>query len=392
MSTFWTLYRYEMKKLVKRKLLFVTLLVCILCILFSVTDEWIVSYSTDGGTWADRDYRMALSGRSIDQSLLAETIAAYRRIPKTAEWYTKTEEYQTYARPYSDIFNLIRTWMGMDADAAMGWEPEEASLYAARASMLESYWKTMYLSDAEKAFWREKEAQIDTPMVYFYHEGYYVSLTDVFTIIGLLMLLFIAITMSGIFPNEHALKMDQLLRSSAKGKVTVYWAKILAGTSMAAAVSASAAALSVCLALAIYGAEGFQTALQISFPSYSYPLTMGQTCLIVYGILIVTSILMGVVSMVLSEVLHSTIAALAIQTGAIIAGGVLQIPSQYRAIAQLFNCLPTAFLSLWNIFDARLIRIFGHYLTVWQAVPAIYLLCGVIAVAVGKWVYVRQER
>lgn len=401
MNNLWMLYRYELKKIVgrKRKLAWITLFVCILCIIFTVTDNLITSNAVNGegadGFYSrfqiDKNYQLALSGRQINQELLDETFAGYQKIPETKEWYTETEEYQLYARPYSAIFQLVRSFTDMNVSDSIHWKPDETAFYAARDSLLESSWQSLRLSDAEKEFWREKETQIQKPMTYFYHEGYFVSITDAFLIVGILTLLFIAVCMSSAFPEEHTQRTDQLILSSAKGKSTVYWAKILAGISVSAAASILMAALTIGLSLGIYGAEGFQAAIQLLHITYSYPLTIGQACLILYGILVITSVLASIFVMVLSELLHSGIAALAISAGGIMAGMVFHIPNRYRIIAQLWDCLPISFLSPWNIFDARLITVFGHRFTSWQTVPMIYIFCSIVIMIVGKYVYQRYQ-
>ena len=151
------------------------------------------------------------------------------------------------------------------------------------------------------------------------------------------------------------------------------------------------AVITVVPLLLIYGSEGFQTPLQLEFYNYSYPLTMGQACLIVYGILIITAILMSVFEMVLSEALHSSIAAMAISTGLIIAGGAISIPDQYRVLAQFWDCMPTSFLATWNVFSARPITVFGHCAVSWQFVPVIYILCSVVIAVAGRRVFERYQ-
>lgn len=50
--------------------------------------------------------------------------------------------------------------------------------------------------------------------------------------------------------------------------------------------------------------------------------------------------------MVISEMFRSGIVALAISTGLIILGNVIMIPTQYRVIAQIWDWLPMAYLSI----------------------------------------------
>lgn len=396
MSNLGTLYRYELKKITMRKILWITLLICILGIGVTVLSGLLGSYYVDGKIvdthynmfLVDREYRENLSGRVIGQELLQEMTNAYGKIPSTVERYTLTEEYQTYARPYSDIFNIVRSWTNMNAAAVMNWEPDEEALYAARHSRIEYDWQAQLLSEAEKTSWREKEQQLETPFTYYYHEGYGIAL-DAFETIGVLMLLFVSICLSSVFPEEHTRRTDQLMLSSVNGKNSVYWAKILTGITVAVTCATLMTLITIGLALGVFGAEGFHTALQVSFGTYSYPLTIGQACLIAYGILIITSILVSVFVMVLSELLHSNIATLAVAAGLVILGMMFNIPEQYRIIGQIWDYLPMTFLSTWNIFDTRLITILGQCFVSWQIVPIIYILCGIVLAVAGKRLYQR---
>lgn len=209
--------------------------------------------------------------------------------------------------------------------------------------------------------------------------------------VGVLMLLFVAICLSSIFSDEHTRRTDQLILSSATGKNTAYWAKILSGLTVSVAGSTLMALTTMGLCLSIFGAEGFQTSIQLYFYTYSYPLTMGQACLIAYGMLIITSGLAGVFVMVLSELLHSGIATLAISTGFVILGGMVTIPTQYRIVAQIWDWSPMAYLSTWNVFDSRTLTLFGHCFISWQVVPVIYILLSVVLAVGGKYIYRRYQ-
>ena len=392
------LFQFELKKLAKRKLLWITAMVSLFCIGFTVTSSLFGTYYVDGEPVEthyqifkeDQVYRKALSGRKIDQKLIQETVDAYMRIPMGVERYTLTQEYQTYARPYSDIFNLLRNWTGMELADIRNWEVDEDTLYMARTELLEKKWQAIPLTESEKEFWRNKENQIPIPFSYHYDEGYEIAL-DSFLTIGVVMLFFAAICLSSVFSEEHTRRTDQLLLSSAKGKTTAYWAKILAGITVSVAAATLMSLTTIFLCLSIFGAEGFETPMQICYTAYSYPLTMGEACLIAYGIIILTSILAGVFVMVLSELLHSGVATLAISSGLIILGGMISVPEQYRILAQIWDWSPMAYLSTWNVFDQRTLTLFGHCFTSWQVVPVIYILLSIVLAVGGKYIYQRYQ-
>lgn len=398
MCNFGTIYRYEIKKLTHRKLLWITAFLCVVGIVITTFAGLMGIYYVDGepiesnyeGFQKDQAYRKELSGRDIDQALLQETVDGYSHVPTNVLRYSLTEEYETYARPYSEIFHLIRTWTGMDLSSIQHWKADETALYEARTQHLETNWQSIPLMEKEKEFWRNKESQIDIPLTYDYHEGYE-NILDCFLTVGVLMLLFVAICLSNLFADEHTRRTDQLVLSSISGKESAYWAKILAGVTVSVIVATLMTVMTVALNLGYYGVEGFGMQFQACFSMYSYPITIGQACLIAYGILIVASILAAVFVMVISELFCSGIAALAISASLIILGNVIMIPAQYRVIAQIWDWSPIAYLSTWNIFDSRTLTLFGQCFTSWQVVPVVYILLSVVLAIVGKYIYQQYQ-
>ena len=398
MCNFWTIYKYEIKKLTGKKLFWVMVFLCMVGIVFSTFAGLFGTYYVDGEPMEsnyeafqkDQTYRKALSGRYIDETLLRETVDAYDHVPSDVLRYTLTEQYETFARPYSDIFNLIRSWIGMNLVSIQNWDVDEMALYEARKESLESDWQSIPLAEIEKQFWRNKESQIHTPFIYNYHEGYEMILNCYLTV-GVLMNLFVAICLSNLFAEEHIRRTDQLILCSIKGKEPAYWAKILAGVTVSVVSATWMTFLTIALSLVIYGAEGFGMPLQSCISMYSYPMTIGQACLIAYAMLIVASVIVAVFVMVISELFRSGIVAVSISTGLLILGNVILIPTQYRVLAQIWDWSPMVYLSTWNVFDARTLMLFGQCFVSWKVVPVIYVLLSVLLALVGKYVYGRYQ-
>lgn len=397
MNNLFTMYGYELKKLVQKKLLWVSLLVCMAAIAFSILFPLMGSYSVNGtyvGTnyeehLINQEYRKALSGKSIDQALLEETIAAYKDLPIDTN-YVLTEEYQTYARPYSDIFNLIRSWTGMDKGTAQQWSPDEAALYAAMRERFEESAVKNYLTEAEISYWQSHADSLETPVVYQFHEGYGCIL-ETFLTVGFMMLIYVAITLSSSFPDEHTHRTDQLVLCTSNGKKRLYWVKLLSGITVGCVGALLMALLTWVLSLRVYGSEGFDAAIQLFYTGYAGNITIGQACLVAYGCLIVTAIFISVFVMLLSELFSSSIAAMSVTTGMILAGMIIQIPAQYRILGQLWDYLPTCFLSMWNTFDSRLISMFGMHFTSYQIVPLIYVVVASLLAFLGSRIYCRRQ-
>ena len=110
-------------------------------------------------------------------------------------------------------------------------------------------------------------------------------------------------------------------------------------------------------------------------------------CLIEYGILILTAVFVSVLVLVVSELLHSSIATLAVSVGLLMAGILARIPEQYRVLSQLWDWLPARFLNAVYIFDNRTVPLAGYCLVSWIAVPLCYMLAGFVMVLAGKRIY-----
>ncbi len=398
MDNFATLYRYELKKLFQKKILWVTLVVCFLAIIFSLLFPLVGSYYVDGVLidsnynmyLTDQGYRKALSGRPIDGALLEETIEAYRRVPMDRSPYSLTEEYQTYARPYSEIFNLVRAWTGLDPASAAQWSPNEEALYTAMEQTMHTHWDNNYLADSEIAYWEKQLNTLQTPFVYQYHDGY-MTILEVFLTVGFMMLLYTAIALANVFPDEHTRRTDQLVLSSPMGRKRIYWVKLAAGITVGVMGALLMTLLTWSISLYVYGTEGYDAPIQLFYSTYAGNLTLGQTCLIAYGCLTVTAVLTSVLVMFLSELLHSGIAALSITTAMIVASALVQVPPQYRLLGQLWDYLPTSFLAMWNVFDHRLISLLGIHFTSYEIVPVIYIAAAVGLSVLGKTLYTRYQ-
>ena len=399
MNNLFALYGYELKKLVQKKLVWVSFLVCTAAIAFSILSPLFGTYYADGVAIStnyeqhliDQAYRKALGGKLIDQSLLEETLAAYGMLAIETN-YVLTEEYQTYARPYSEIFNLIRAWTGMNKATAVPWVPDEDALYAAMMGQFEASAANNRLSEGEIAYWRGKAETLTTPIVYQIQEAYRIILENFLTV-GLMMLLFAAIALSSSFPDERTHRTDQLVLCTANGKRRLYWVKLLAGITMGFVGALLMTALTWVLCLCIYGSEGFDTAIQISFSHTNYAdnITIGQACLIAYGCLLATAILISVFVMFLSELFHSSIAAISIITSMILAGMLVQPSAEYRILGQIWDYLPTCFLAMWNTFDLRLVSLFGMYFTSYQIVPLIYIAVAALLAWLGSRIYCHRQ-
>lgn len=398
MRNLGTLYLFEWKKILQRKLTWITFVSMLLVVVLSVSGNILGSYYVDGEKVdthynmmkTDQAYERALTGRAVDQELLSKMQEAYAKIPDEADRYSITEEYQTYARPYSAIFNFVRQASGITQEELYGWQADEEEFYALRQAELEKDWDYWYLTEAEKTFWREKEKALQIPFVFAYKEGYAMLIKVAYTV-SILLLLLIGICLTGVFTDEHTRRTDQLLLSGRLGKKELFRAKMLAGMSFAAVCSLVFFTVTAICSFVIYGADGFNTALQFVYPVYSGTLSVGEAVLILYGLLLIVSVTVSAFVMMLSELLHNNIGTLAILLGIILLPMFVSIPAQYRGVSQLFCWLPGELASVWSAFDVRLVKFFGTLLTTWQAAPVLYLILAGVFCLIGGRAYRRYQ-
>lgn len=396
MKHFCVLYRYEWKKLLGKKIVWISFLLVFFMLAVAVFSPLFGGYYVEGkymGTiyemdQIDRGYAQALSGRTIDQTLIEETITAYRKIPKNLDiHYTATAEYEQYARPYSDVFGFLWKMSGMQFSELMySWEPNEDDFSAKRQDYLLSNWEKLRLSAGEIDFWNSREEQIETPYVYEEHGGYY-NLFSSYQTVGIFLLMLIAVCLSGIFTDEHTRKTDQIVLCSPLGKTKLYGAKLAVGISFSALSTLVFLTFLFLSTVCLYGLEGSHAPYQFLDALCSDPLSCGQAMLIACGIMLIAAVMLGIFVMVLSELLQSSMATLAVTSGLMLLALIFNIPKQYRVVAQIWNWLPWSFLSPINAFGNYTLSVFGHYFTPWQAVPVLYLTAGVAIAALGKPVY-----
>lgn len=398
MADFLTLYLFELKKLWKRKLVKIASACLFAFAVFTIINPMLGSYSlgvvTESnaeGVRKDAAYREALDGRILNQELLAEVYEAYSRVPSENEKYSGTEEYQTYARPYSAVFNQVRQLTGWNTEKVMLGNPQEEEVYQRWNEVLEKSWQSEYLSEGEVSFWRNKKQEIETPIRFeAISEGFYKLLLGV-SEIGLVSVFVVMLCLAGVFPEEHSQRTDQMVLCCKHGKRKLYRVKMAAGITFAVVISVGSAALAIGIALLLYGTQGFDAPFYLYMTGYLYPITMGKATLIGYAMVLAACVVTAVITMVLSELVHSSLTTVSVTTAVVVAGMFLNIPGKYRVLAQLWDYLPSRFAMNYKIFNNRMVPMFGGYLQAWQAVPVLYVLIGIVFVWIGKLAYDRYQ-
>ncbi|HIZ21986.1 MAG TPA: ABC transporter permease [Candidatus Blautia faecigallinarum] len=400
MNSFWMMTAFEYKKLMKRKITWITLLVLVAVAMFSACTPIIGDYFVNG-VRVDSNYNMLrtdiayareLSGRKIDDALLKEAGEAYAKVPDVS-LYVDTEEYQTYARPYSEIFNWVR-----QARKTTGIETvkdlqnvNEERLYKERAETMQSLWEESGYSPKEIRWLMAQEDKVEKPIVFAYNEGCDITASLMYTL-GIMQALLIAICVPGIFSEEHVRKTSPLLLTSAFGKRKLYLAKLFTGVTFSLGTDLLLCAAVILPTLLIYGGDGFFSQIQTLNPLYPWNLTAGQAVLILIGITLASSLLYCGAVCVLGEKCKSSIPAIAVALGFILAGMLFNIPDTYPLASQIWDCIPINMAAVWGAFSDNLIPLFGRYFTQWQIAPAVYIALFFLLAVLGAKIYTKTNR
>lgn len=399
------LIQYEVKKILMKKSTIVTFL-----ILFVINTIFVGISGSLGTTYVEGEFYethiernqinrkngLALSGRKMDDSLLTEMQDAYRQVDRTTAAYKWTDIYKNEVRKYDDIEMRFKMWglKGSMLDESVSEEyagkTMSERIYLARELTLQQMQKDLFLTEAEKAYWEEKNDKVDIPFTYQYAAAYdSLSGMQGIYMICMLVTFFIAVTMVTVFTEEHVKKTDQLILCARFGRKEEYFAKIIAGSLVSFCITLLFLVVAIGGKIYSYGWEGFEASIQVVLAYwYPYELSIGQVCVIISIILLVSSIMMAVFAMLIAELLRNSIGAMAVIVGLFFAARLVTVPPSLRFLSQLWNYFPINMVKVDEGFvDLRTVNLFGAHLTSWQFAPFLYVLLIVVMVVAGSRLY-----
>lgn len=419
MKTFATLYRYELRKLLTRKLLWVLAAVfTALFVLMGMTDAWFVGikiYDEYDGTWTqytqydyqapERAASRRVSGTAIDDAALRDAAdVCFSAWVKENGWedpagdaYTILGQYVQTVYPGQDWpFCVPPLWQGMDyADwlAVREQAPLAADLYARRRSAAEIAWDAYLLPAAQKKYWQKQEDTLPTPFVWQYAQGWQKILQSV-NALNIALVVLAAGGLAATFSVESERRTDQLLLAARYGRGPLYAAKWLAGASVTLAAGLLFAGITCGIAFVLYGVDGAGGVIQLSLPFVSRHLTFGQAAVAYLGLLALAALLYSALTLFLSELLQNAAAALATTAGPLLFVLFFNIDPGRGAqgtLSQMLYLLPTKIVRTGSLEDPRLVLVPGGYLTNLQAAALLYLL-GTVLLALGGGVLWRRHQ
>lgn len=351
-----TLYRFELKKMLRQKVLWIAVLLMTVAILGSGLADAIVG-KTDNSKRCK-----AFSGRVMDDAFLKEVQESENQ-----------EDYIVFR-------NFITACMGTSEHGLV----DARQVYAAREESNENEMARTGLTDGEKEYWRQKESEIKKPLTYSYEEGYAGIYTSIY-VANFMLLLLTAIGVCGIFADEKINGTDQIIFSSV-GKETLFAAKMLAGLSVGLLLGLYLFGILSGCSFGMYGFSGFSAPLQLRIPGCMLNITVEQSYLYLFLLFLIAGVLYAAFSMFLSQILGNRSAATAIMVMGLFLS-MLNVPEKLGVISKIWSYLPGAYIGSWTFTEYRLISVFGRYFNNLQAAPVFWLLASAAFLGIAKAAY-----
>lgn len=384
---FFTLLKFELKKLLKKKSVWICLAVSLLLLPFSLFSNILfykMSIDTERGSLnegyyavlkADIEQDKELSGKVIDGDFIEFLRDAETVTEEGKSLDTNSPEYIKYIRAYDNAQVYILQMSGYDGE-----EASAEKLYRVRSEYMENDWNDNCLTDGEKQYLKAMEDKVAKPFVYRYCRGYEI-ITIGISICGILLFAVSAICVPGIFTEDRRTKADRVVLSSRHGKTMVYGAKMAAAALFCAADFLLSAFMGVILSAIFFDFEGFNAPLQMLHPMLPFDLTCGEATFILAGMGIAEGVIMSALCMIISELTGSGTPAIVSMSVMFVVGSMLTPDPSHRVLARLWDILPFK-IAMWDCaFSSKLFRFGEWYFPAYQAAPVIYfLICAVLMV------------
>ena len=381
------LIRFEYRKMIVKRSMIIILLLAVFLTACTSVGPLMGDYYVKGeklesnydGMKKDREYIRSLAGRELGSDLLSEAIEAYTRIPNTDGKYTDLEDYHQYARPYSEIYHIIRrVYRLSDWKEVKSISQEDINnFYSIRQRMIEKNIEETTMSAIEKEASIKLSRQVHTPFIYSYTGGYTNFLQQMYTT-AILICFICAICIAPIFAGEYVDKMDSLILSSKYGKNKIIYAKIFTGISFSILLSILLTGVSYITIMMFYGWDGGNSPIQLFLPLSIQPFTMKQAAFLYFNVVIFGNILSSSLTMLLSSKLRSPFMVIVIMTVFTILPMFLSISQDVLWIYHLYNLIPANMFYLDNITSIYFINFLGLVVQPYVIILAFGIILSII--------------
>ena len=382
MNNFGRLYRFEMRKILRRRITLVTMIFVVLLMIAMNVGEYVA-----GSKLVNKEENV-LAGRKVDDQLLSEMREALEPKTATMEDGSKMIIGIGVGDPaYAPLIDYLYT-IGGNFDK--GYNMTEAGLKQRFDGVIDEALTIQRLTEDELSYWQARRAQSPMPLTYGKLQNGWGDSVCIIYVVAILATIAVAATLSGVFSDEGQYRTDAVIFSTRNGKKRLVAVKLLSGATVGLLETLVLLLTSVGTEFAISGFGGGDTSVQFFFGPTAMDMKISTVFLIYFGIMLVIGLLLSAVAMCLSQLTRNSIAVIAVMMLLWLLS-MLNLPYSQRLLSQIFSYMPVTFLGSWTFSDYRTVRLFGHLFTILEAAPVLYLLLTAAFAAVTVCSYRRCE-
>ncbi len=338
-------------------------------------------------------YDLAFSELDPQEVASMSNAAAYDAVSSAHDDETRSELYGAGYYPW-----LFSAWNSggkepIQVSALLGPDPE-VSFYDAldervQAALDDGQGGSWTYSDAERAFWTNKQQQVAEPLSYGYAGGWE-NIMDCIAFAAFAMIA-VCVGLAPMFAGEYRERTDSVLLASRYGRTKLIGAKLMASFVFATAVFAVCAVIICGVSLGAYGAGGGDLPAQVMALSSPYALTMAQCTGVMVGLAYLMTLGFAALTLLLSSVLRSVLSIFAIDVALVLLTGMIPTGG-LGALTHLVVLFPTSGLAAPTMFWRYMSYPFGG-LVLDQAtmIAVVYGIAMAVCVPFAAWAFRRHE-
>lgn len=414
----YTLFKFEFRKTIKKRLVSIALACLFLCIgLLSIlfiaesswTDETGNIIKGPAAISLHKNQSGALEGY-LTTDKMASILERYQAITINPDNYASTgaegksirnEIYGREIQKDEDVLDFMRR-----AFSPAGTYDyyvlstvtlyDVAALYDQRTAKIDEIlnmdYSTGNYTQAEKEYLLQMNSEIETPFYFAYTQGWTDMLTRGFLSILLMVSFIVCICISPVFANEYQTGADAIVLASRYGKSKVITAKILSSIVFTTCLYVVSMLLFTGLMLCFHGAAGWNAPFQFASFTSPYPLTMLQVYGYGLGIGYVVILSIMAITLLFSALMNTSFAVVII--GALWVFVPMFIPSSKTSslINDVIALLPAKAMNAFEVFSVySFYDLFGNIISLPTAIIMFSVCVTIIALPLAYSRFKRHQ-
>lgn len=326
--------------------------------------------------WLQKSFAKQWSGRPLDDALMHRMQSFLKTHAYTDEnGYEWSWNYQNYYWVFQSI-----TLIGLNPYSKE--LSEQLIEKTIQNDQVESD-ANQQLTKEEKAFWKN-QGRVELPLKMAYTPAYRRLLSNI-RWIHIILIFFTIIALSESFSFERRRNTRQVMLATAKGAYKAAIPRLLAGETVVAGSGILLYAISMLIQFGLFGTDGWKAPIQQlgGLQLSRLTITAGQAVFLMIGNSLLILVMVGALTMLLSELSQSAVAALAVQSAFLIYTVMFNYSlfnvNVDRNLSQVWQYFPLQRIGDDLLCDERLISIGNHLMTAIPLSTWIYAGLAVLA-------------